>query len=114
MLASNKTLGTLLNIEGSGGQNVPYQGYPKINLQIPDMKHFNEEVLVLVEVNTKYGERVTIQVSSHTIDWGFRTIAGKELHGLTDTRKQTYLSTVISKNNKVQSQRQNESTLEHL
>ena len=41
-----KPWGTLLNTEGSGLQNVPYQGCTEFNLQIQDMTNFNEDVLV--------------------------------------------------------------------
>ena len=53
-----KDVGTLLNLEGTGGGEVPYSGYVEANLKIPSMPNFSRDILLLVVPNSRYGERV--------------------------------------------------------
>ena len=41
-------LGQLLELEGTGGTAIPYLGFVEVNLQIPGIQHYNEDVLLLV------------------------------------------------------------------
>ena len=42
------TLDRLLELEGTGGSAIPYLAYVEGNLQIPGIKGYNEDVLLLV------------------------------------------------------------------
>ena len=67
MWASNKTIRDIVKYRGKWGTECSLPGLCLINSQIPDVKNFNEDILLPVGVNTKYGERVPIQISSHPI-----------------------------------------------
>ena len=58
----------LLQIEGTGGGKVPYQGYVETLLEIPEIPEFREYVLMLVIENSEYGDRVPIQLGTLHID----------------------------------------------
>ena len=49
------SLDNLLNIEGSGGMSVPYIGYVEVNLKIPEIKAYNEDVLMMVMNDSRCG-----------------------------------------------------------
>ena len=41
-------LDRILKTEATGGGDIPYMGYIELNLKIPEIKAFNEDVLMLV------------------------------------------------------------------
>ena len=41
-------LGQLLELEGTGSSAIPYLGFVEVNLQIPGIKNYNEDVLLQV------------------------------------------------------------------
>ena len=49
-------LGWLLELEGTGGAAIPYLGFVEVNLQIPGIKRYNEDVLLLAIPTTAYSE----------------------------------------------------------
>ena len=51
-------LGQLLELEGMGGAAIPYLGYVQVNLQIPGIKGYNGDVLLLVIPTTTYSKTV--------------------------------------------------------
>ena len=53
-------LDQILNIETTGG-TVPYFGYIKVNLQVPGVQAYNEDVLMLVLEDIDYSYWVPIQ-----------------------------------------------------
>ena len=61
-------LGRLLELEGTGGSAIPYLGYIEVNLQIPGIKNYNENVLLLVIPTTTYTQKVPVMVGSKIID----------------------------------------------
>ena len=50
------------------GGAIPYKGYAEANLTIPDLSHYNEDVLFLVVANDMYGDRVHVQIDTQVID----------------------------------------------
>ena len=50
-----KPLKTILDIEGMGGGTVPYHGYVECHLQLPQIKKFDVDVLILVIDDSAYG-----------------------------------------------------------
>ena len=75
----------LLHLNGTGGILILYMGYIEGNLIIPALPWFNEDMLYLVILDNKYGERVLDQIGALVID------------------HLVHLSTVISKRNTVKS-----------
>ena len=49
-----KQLQSILQIEGSGGLEVPYLGYVEVHLEIPEVKAFNQDVLLLIVPNSTH------------------------------------------------------------
>ena len=62
-------LGWLLELEGTGGSGIPYLGYIEVNLQIPGIKGYNEDILLLVILNMNYSEKVLVMAGFKIIDW---------------------------------------------
>ena len=55
-------------LEGTGCSAIPYLGYIEVNLQIPGIQGYNEDVLLLVLVTLTYSEKVLVVVGSKIID----------------------------------------------
>ena len=70
-----KTLGlpfwqlhTLLHLEGAGGLDVPYLGYTELRLDIPEVKRFGHDCLLMIYPDSKYSHRVPIIIGTLHID----------------------------------------------
>ena len=63
-----KGLQTILDIEPTGGGQVPYHGYVECKLKIPQIKKFDLDVLMLVIDDSLYAMRVPIQIGTLHID----------------------------------------------
>ena len=61
-------LGQLLELEGMGGAAIPYLRYVEVDLQIPGIKGYNEDVLLLVIPITTYSKAVPVLVGTKIID----------------------------------------------
>ena len=55
-------LGQLLELEGTGGSAIPHLGFVEVIFQIPGIKNYNEDVLLLVIPTTTYSEMVPVMV----------------------------------------------------
>ena len=58
----------LLDIEGTGGAEVPYHGYVELRLKIPQIKKFDLDILMLVINDSPYGNHVPVQIGTLHID----------------------------------------------
>ena len=67
-----------------------------VNLQIPGIKNYNEDVLLLVASTTTYSEKVPVMVGSKIIDQAMRIITKGELAKVTTTWKQAHFGAVMS------------------
>ena len=76
------TLKKLLDIEGTEGIRVPYQGYVEVELDIPEVAKFKRDVLLLVIEDSSYGQRVPIQVGTLHIDMILDLASSTELAAL--------------------------------
>ena len=63
-----QSLGQLLELEGTGGSAIPYLGFVEVNLQIPGIQHYNEDVLLVVIATMTYSKMVLVIVGSKIID----------------------------------------------
>ena len=74
----------------------PILGYVEVNLQIPGIRHYNEDVLLLVILTTTYSKKVPVIVGSKIIDRAMEMIMKRELARATVTWKQAHFSAVMS------------------
>ena len=86
-----------LHLEGMRDITIPYKGYVEANLIIPDLPHYNEDVLFLVVANHKYWDRVAVQIGTQVIDQLVAMMTKKELLKVGETWRQVHLSTTVSK-----------------
>ena len=47
-------LNRILKFETTGGGDIPYMGYVETNLKIPEIKAFDEDIVMLVIENSEY------------------------------------------------------------
>ena len=55
-------LGWLLELEGTGGAAIPYLRFVEVNLQIPGIRRYNEDVLLLAIPTMAYTEKVLVML----------------------------------------------------
>ena len=74
-----KKLETLLDLEPTGGGQVPYEGYVEVRLQIPNVQAFDLDVLMLVIPESEYSKTVPITIGTIHIDEIINLITDEEL-----------------------------------
>ena len=74
-----KKLETLLDLEPTGGGQVPYDGYVEVRLQIPNVKAFDLDVLMLVIPESEYSKSVPVTIGTIHIDEIINLITDDEL-----------------------------------
>ena len=74
-----KQLQSILQIEGSGGLEVPYQGYVEVHLRIPEVKAFDQDVLLLIIPDSAHTQYTPITLGTLHIDMAIRLATEKEL-----------------------------------
>ena len=72
-------LGRMLELGGTGGSVISYMGNMEVNLQIPGIKSYNEDILLLVIPTMTYSEKVLVMVRSEIIDWAVEMMTKGEL-----------------------------------
>ena len=63
-----KPLESVLDIEATGAEKVPYHGYVECRLNLPQVEKFDHDVLMLVIDDSQYGAKVPIQIGTLHID----------------------------------------------
>ena len=61
-------LDRILQFETTGGADIPYTGYVEVNLKIPEIKAFYEDMFMLVIEDSTYAQWVSIQLGTLHID----------------------------------------------
>ena len=74
-----RKLETLLDLEPTGGGSVPYEGYVELRLQIPNVRAFDMDVLMLVIPESEYAKRVPVTIGTLHIDEIINLITDEEL-----------------------------------
>ena len=77
-----RQLQQLLEIEGSGGIDVPYLGYTKVNFQVPGVKALNEDILVVIQNDSACSKWVPIMLGTLHIDMVIEKATSNELQNL--------------------------------
>ena len=101
-----KPLKTILNIEGTGGGVVPYHGYVECHLQLPQIKKFDVDVLMLVIDDSAYGMRVPIQIGTLHIDMALELATEAEMKKLSHKWDRAKMATALHMNSMVVSKEQ--------
>ena len=86
----------LLELEGTKGSAILYLGYVEVNLQIPGIRTYDEDVLLLVILTMTYSEKVPVMVGSKIIDRAMGMIMKGEVARATATWEQAHFSAVMS------------------
>ena len=81
----SQPLGWFLELEGTGGAAIPYLRFVEVNLQIPEIRNYNEDVLLLVIPTMTYSGMVPVMVGSKIIDKALRLMTMGELAKVTTT-----------------------------
>ena len=77
-----KQLRTILDLEGTGGVEVPYEGYVELNLDIPEIKGFQEDILMLVVKDSEYGKKVPVAIATLHLDMILDLATKEELENI--------------------------------
>ena len=78
-------LGWLLELEGTGGAAIPYLVFVEVNLQIPGIRGYIKDVLLLAIPTMTYSEGVPVMVGSKIIDRALSCMTAGELAHVTVT-----------------------------
>ena len=90
-------LDRLLSLEGTGGLAIQYLGYVEVNLQIPGIKGYNEDILLLGVPTTAYSEKLPFMVGSNNIDRAKGLNTKGKLVRATMTWKQAHFGAAMSR-----------------
>ena len=74
-----KQLDTLLDLEPTGGRQVPYDRYVELHMRVPNVRAFDLNVLMLVIPESEYSRRVPIMIGTIHIDEIIDLITDEEL-----------------------------------
>ena len=96
-----KPLKTKLDIEGTGVGVVPYHGYVECHLQLPQIKKFDVDVLMLVIDNSTYGMQVPIQIGTLHIDMALELATEAEMKKLSRKWDRAKMATALRMNSMV-------------
>ena len=86
----------LLELEGTRGSTISYLGFIDINLKIPGIQCYNEDVLLLVIPTMTYSKMVPVMVGSKIIDRALSLITKGELEKATMMWRQAHFGAVMS------------------
>ena len=76
----------LLDFEGFGGVDIPYIGYTQLQLKIPGIKHYDKDILVFIQKDSKYSEQVPVVLGTLHIKDVIQSATKEELVKLGDAR----------------------------
>ena len=74
-----KKLEMLLDLEPTGGGQVPYDGYVEVRLEIPNVQAFDLDILMLVIPESEYSKSVPVTTGTIHIDEIINLITDEEL-----------------------------------
>ena len=77
-----RQLQSILQIEGSGGLEVPYLGYVEVWLELPEVKAFNHDVLLLIVPDSAHMQCTPITLGTLHINMAIKMATKRELENL--------------------------------
>ena len=84
-----------MELEGTGGAAIPYLRFVEVKLQIPGIRGYNEDVLLLAIPTMAYAEGVLAVVGSKIIDRALSCMTAGELAHVTATWQQAHFGAVM-------------------
>ena len=96
-----KPLNTILDIEVTGGGTCPYYGYVECRLQLPQIKKFDVDVLMLIIDDSEYGVRVPVQVGTLHIDMALDLATEAEMKRLSRRWERAKMATALHMNSMI-------------
>ena len=91
-----KQLQSILHIEGSGGLEVPYLGYVEVQLKIPEVKAFDQDVLLLIVPDSAHTQYTPITLGTLHIDMAIKLATEKELETLNKQWQRSVVATKLT------------------
>ena len=85
-----------MQIEGSGGVEVAYLGYVETHLKIPEMKAFDQDVLLLILPNSAHTQCTPITLGTLHVDMAIRLATEKELKNLNKQWQRSLVATKLT------------------
>ena len=85
-----------MQIEGSGGVEVAYLGYVETHLKIPEMKAFDQDVLLLIIPNSAHTQCTPITLGTLHVDMAIRLATEKELKNLNKQWQRSLVATKLT------------------
>ena len=83
-------------IEGSGGLEVPYLGFVEVHLKIPEVKAFDQDVLLLIIPDSTHTQCTPITLGILHIDMAIRLATEKELKNLNKQWQRSLVATKLT------------------
>ena len=84
-----------MQIEDSGGLEVPYLGYVETHLKIPEIKAFDQDVLLLIIPNSAHTQCTPITLGTLHVDMAIRLATEKELKNLNKQWQRSLVATML-------------------
>ena len=85
-----------MQIEGSGGLEVSYLGYVEVHLKIPEVKAFDQDVLLLIIPNSAHTQCTPITLGTLHIGMAIRLATEKELKNLNKQWQRSLVATKLT------------------
>ena len=85
-----------MQIDGSGGLEVPYLGYVEAHLKIPKIKAFDLDVLLLIVPDSAHPQYTPITLGTLHIDMAIKLATKKELESLNTQWKRCLVATKLT------------------
>ena len=92
-----QNLENMLDIEGGGGIAIPYIGYVEVQLQIPEIKNYKENALMMVMNDSRYGDKVPFAIGTIHIHAALKKMTKEEWKNMTQSWQSVALPAYASK-----------------
>ena len=90
-------LQSILQIEGSRGLEVLYLGYVETHLRIPEIKAFDNYVLLLIISDSAHTQHTPLTLGALHIDMAIKLATKKELENLNKQWKRSLIATKLTR-----------------
>ena len=91
-----KQLQSILQIEALEGLEVPYLGYVEVHLRIPEVKAFDQDVLLLIIPDSAHTQHASITLGTLHIDMAIRLATEKELKNVNKQWQRSLVATKLT------------------
>ena len=91
-----KQLQSILQIEGSGGLEVPYLGYVEVCLRIPEVRAFDQDELLWIVPDSAHTQTTPITLGTLHIDMAIKLATKEELRNLNKQWQRSLVATKLT------------------